>query len=118
MQQEELLFDKLGEHEERLVRIEGKIDKADERLVRIELDVHDIKNEMAEMATKEDLRLLQNDILEKQDFLHKKLNDIHTELAAFNRTWLRHENELNKYGQQIRQLQIDVAYLKPQPNIS
>lgn len=98
MQQEELLFDKLGEHEERLVRIEGKLDSHERRLITIE-----------EKTDK---------ILDNQDFLHKKLNDMHLELAAFNRTWLRHENELNKYGQQIRQLQIEVAGLKPQTNLA
>lgn len=98
MQQEELLFDKLGEHEERLVRIEGKLDSHERRLITIEEKV--------------------DKILDNQDFLHKKLNDMHLELASFNRTWLRHETELNKYGQQIRQLQIEVAGLKPQPNIS
>lgn len=136
MQREELLFETLGEHEERLVRIEGKLDNHEERLGRIErkldnhegrliriedkidrveIDVERIKNTM---TTKDDLRELERRLLVGADKQIALLTAIQDDQTAAHHALLRHENKLAEQGEQIEQLQLDVTRLKPQTNIA
>lgn len=103
--QEDIIIEKLGNHEERLVRIE-------DRVVKIEIDVQDIKNKM---ATKDDLRLLRNDYLVSQDHIIKKLDDMQQEQAAFNHAFMRHENKLEEHDGAIKQLQTDFSEFQTKP---
>lgn len=102
----DIVIDKLGNHEERLVRIE-------DRVFNVEQDVKEIKRTM---ATKDDLRLLRNDVLTSHDYIAKKLDDILQEQAATNHALTRHENKLNEHDGAIKQLQTDFSEFQTKPH--
>ncbi|MBI4098824.1 MAG: hypothetical protein HY437_02230 [Candidatus Magasanikbacteria bacterium] len=108
MQQEDLLFEKLGDHEERLVRIEDKLDNHEIRLIRIE-------DKLDHTATKEDLHALENRLLTRDDKQIALLTTIRDEQAATNHALFRHENKLEEHDGAIKQLQTDFADFQTKP---
>ncbi|OGL88796.1 hypothetical protein A3H75_00035 [Candidatus Uhrbacteria bacterium RIFCSPLOWO2_02_FULL_51_9] len=112
MQQEDLLFEKLGDHEERLVRIEDKLDNVEGKL-----DNHEIRLIRIEenMATKEDLHALEDRLLTRDDKQIALLTIIRDEQVATHHALLRHENKLEEHDGAIKQLQTDFKGFQTKP---